>query len=82
MASKKQPAQPKESPDTKTSSEAHDDHSCCGGHCHSHEQPDLQQIVYGNHVLLHTLVGMLIKKGAVSDEELRKELERVTQHQH
>jgi hypothetical protein len=62
------------------------DSCCCSGgdghgkkheHGHDHEHVEMEDVVYNNNVLLGTLIGLLIKKKVITEEEFTKELQRI-----
>jgi len=57
----------------------HKEEDCCGGHedkeCGCHDQPSIEEIAFSAHYKIDALIGLLIKKGVLTEEELQKEIE-------
>jgi hypothetical protein len=52
----------------------------CGDNCdcnHNHQQISMQQIVEHNHILLNAMIGVLLEKKLISEQDIKAKLKEM-----
>lgn len=51
--------------------------NCDCGHDHNHQQISMQQIVEHNHILLNAMIGVLLEKKIISEQDIKAKLKEM-----